>query len=269
VKKPLIPVSGFFKCAIMRGEAELSFRKHWWKWVIAVMIMVASILYWYLQPYQASHEANEKLISTEQVLVEDTPNWISFSPIDSIRATVILYPGGLVQPGSYAPLTHSLAKVNIRSYIVKMPVNLAVLGGNRASNVLNEIGDEPVFIGGHSLGGVMASRFAVENEDIVDGVFFLASYPDEKGSIAHSSLPSLSITASNDEVLNQEAYRNANSFWADHHTEIMIEGGNHDQFGSYGEQAGDGVATISTEDQIAETSTSLLKWIDEIISEES
>ncbi|WP_368504272.1 alpha/beta hydrolase [Alkalihalophilus sp. As8PL] len=247
----------------------MSFRKHWWKWLIGLIILLASILYWYLQPYQASNEANEKLISTEQVMIEDTLSWISFSPTDSISSTLIFYPGGLVEPESYAPLTHSLAEQNIRSYIVKMPVNLAVLGGNRASNVLNEIGDEPVFIGGHSLGGVMASRFAADNEDIVDGVFFLASYPDEKGSLADSALPSLSITASNDEVLNQEAYTNAQSFWADDHKKTIIDGGNHAQFGSYGEQAGDGVATISTADQIAETSTSLLKWIDEIMGEKS
>ncbi|MDV2683710.1 alpha/beta hydrolase [Alkalihalophilus lindianensis] len=245
----------------------MSLRKHWWKWLIGIMILLASILYSYLQPYQASNEANEKRISTEQVLIEDTPNWISFSPTNSIIATIIFYPGGLVEPESYSPLTHSLAEENIRSYIVKMPVNLAVLGGNRASKLVNEIGSEPVFIGGHSLGGVMASRFAAENEDIVDGVFFLASYPDKKGSLDTSSLPSLSITASNDEVLNQEAYMNAKSFWGDNHTEIMIEGGNHAQFGSYGEQGGDGMATISTDDQMTEVHTILLQWIDEIAGE--
>jgi len=33
------------------------------------------------------------------------------------------------------------------------------------------------------------------------------------------------------------------------YTEIVIEGGNHTQFGDYGTQEGDGVATISTQEQ--------------------
>lgn len=37
------------------------------------------------------------------------------------------------------------------------------------------------------------------------------------------------------------------------HYERVIKGGNHAQFGSYGVQQGDGVATISGDDQINRT----------------
>ena len=38
-----------------------------------------------------------------------------------------------------------------------------------------------------------------------------------------------------------------------HYLEHVIEGGNHAQFGNYGEQKGDGKALISAEEQQAET----------------
>lgn len=53
----------------------------------------------------------------------------------------------------------------------------------------------------------MASRFANEHTKKLRGAFFLASYPDEKGSLADSKIPVLSLTAENDQVLNQEAYK--------------------------------------------------------------
>ena len=63
-------------------------------------------------------------------------------------------------------------------------------------------------IGGHSLGGVIASRYAASQKNGLKGVFS-ASYPDEKGSLAETNLPVLSLTASNDEVLNQGNYQAA------------------------------------------------------------
>ena len=42
--------------------------------------------------------------------------------------------------------------------------------------------------------------------------------------------------------------------------EICIEGGNHAQFGSYGEQKGDGQATISGEEQRRQTVEAFLKY---------
>jgi hypothetical protein len=46
----------------------------------------------------------------------------------------------------------------------------------------------------------------------------------------------------------------------------VIEGGNHAQFGNYGHQPGDGVATISAEDQQAQATdltVRLLRFIEE------
>ena len=44
-------------------------------------------------------------------------------------------------------------------------------------------------------------------------------------------------------------------------TEYVIKGGNHAQFASYGEQAGDGVASISSESQRNQTEKEILEFI--------
>jgi hypothetical protein len=44
-------------------------------------------------------------------------------------------------------------------------------------------------------------------------------------------------------------------------TIVVIEGGNHAQFGYYGIQTGDGKATISREDQQAQIVSATLDWL--------
>ncbi|MDV2885058.1 alpha/beta hydrolase [Alkalihalophilus pseudofirmus] len=237
-------------------------RKHWWKILITTILILIAILFWFLRPYTASEEALSFLQSSEQVDVEMNSTWIEFSPRDTeLEANVIMYPGGLLEHESYAPLAHSLAEEGFRTFVIKMPLNLAVLGGNKAQDVIKELGDEPVFIGGHSLGGVMASRFAAENEELFNGVFFLASYPDEKGSLWNKQVASISFLATNDSVLNRDRYDEAGAYFASDHLEIIIEGGNHAQFGSYGAQKGDTPASISTEEQLTQVSDALSEWI--------
>ena len=44
-----------------------------------------------------------------------------------------------------------------------MPLDLAVMGGNKADKVKEDFPNSDYVIGGHSLGGVMASRYVNKN----------------------------------------------------------------------------------------------------------
>ena len=44
-------------------------------------------------------------------------------------------------------------------------------------------------------------------------------------------------------------------------TELVIEGGNHAQFGNYGEQEGDSAATVSRQEQQEQTVSAILEMI--------
>ena len=110
---------------------------------------------------------------------------------------------------------------------------------------------DKVFVGGHSLGGVVSTIEAKKLNEIdkLAGLILLASYPDQSTDISETQIPVLSITASNDKILKQEKYEDAKSRLPKSTLYTTIEGGNHSGFGLYGQQNGDGTATMSAEEQ--------------------
>ena len=110
---------------------------------------------------------------------------------------------------------------------------------------------DKVYVAGHSLGGVVASLDAVklQTKNHLAGVILLASYPDKSVDFSSSHIPVLSIVASHDKILNLEKYEASKIRLPKSSEELMIEGGNHSGFGMYGEQKGDGKASISNKEQ--------------------
>lgn len=107
------------------------------------------------------------------------------------------------------------------------------------------------YIGGHSLGGAMAADYAAGHSSAFDGLVLLASYSAK--DLSDASFPVLSIYGSEDGVLNMDKVESSRKFMPQVYGEHVITGGNHAWFGSYGEQKGDGTATISHEEQWQET----------------
>ncbi|RKD73472.1 alpha/beta hydrolase family protein [Sinobaca qinghaiensis] len=224
----------------------------------AVIFAAALALFIYLRPYPPDAAARNSM--TESGAVEED-NWFVFQAGQEQGPSVIFYPGGLVEEQAYAPLAQGLAEKGFTTYIVKMPVNLAVLAPDRAEKILEENPDKEFVIGGHSLGGSMASRYAAENAQTVQGVFFLASYPDEGGRLDQTGLTVLSITADRDSVLNQDSYNEAEAYLPDETESADLTGGNHAGFGSYGPQEGDGEAVISSAEQTNRTVDIMEEWL--------
>ncbi|MBO1307754.1 alpha/beta hydrolase [Enterococcus sp. 669A] len=220
-----------------------------------VVIAVGGVAYLQTQTYPPARPAEQ----TAQ-RAEESSDWLYFPSEDQSKPIVIFYPGALVDPESYSVWAESLAQSGYPVYVLKMPLDLAVLAPNRAEKVLEEQPERSYVVGGHSLGGVMASRFAAENAEHLKGVFFLASYPDEKGSLANKEVPVLSLTAENDQVLNQAAYKESKQELPENAEYQEIAGGNHAGFGAYGPQKGDGESTI--DDQNQQVADRLLAWLE-------
>ncbi|WP_246111532.1 alpha/beta fold hydrolase [Weissella muntiaci] len=177
------------------------------------------------------------------------------------KQSIILYPGALVDSGSYGIWAEQLAKQGYRVYLLKAPFSLAILDANQADKVISQNKGERFYLAGHSLGGVIASRYASKHPKEIAGMIYLASYPDKKGSLAQKNIPVLSITASNDGVLNWKNYREAKKYLPKNTTSYSIAGGNHGGFGSYGKQKGDKSANISNLNQQKQISTEIDRWI--------
>lgn len=239
--------------------------KHRRRSILSFLLLIILVgggigLYVYLTPYHAESEAIEALGSTANVSVTNSSTHISFEVSKSPKASIIFYPGALVEPESYAPLAKELASHHINTYIVKMPLNLAVLGINKAKDILDDIPkSSATFIAGHSLGGAMAASYAGKHADQFDGLILLAAYAND--DLSNTSLQVLSIYGSKDQVLNHKSYQEKWSLLPPSATEHIIEGGNHAQFGDYGFQKGDAIADISKEDQWKETAEAIAAWI--------
>lgn len=173
-------------------------------------------------------------------------------------SAVIFYPGGKVEALAYIPLMEHCAQEGVLTVLMPMPFNLAVLAKDAAEEIPELFPEvEDWFMAGHSLGGSMAASFASENTAWVEGLILLAAYSMEDVS----GIPVLSIYGSADRVLNMEKYEKYRSNLPENLTETVIQGGNHAGFGLYGAQKGDGEASISNAEQIAQTAQLIAQFV--------
>ena len=112
---------------------------------------------------------------------------------------------------------------------------------------------------GPSLGGVFASEYAVNHQDKIKGVIYLAAYPSTNAS--NATFKALSIRGSLDNLTTaQDISNNKNKFPANT-IFITISGGNHYNNGNYGPQAGDNNSTITRDKQQNETVSYILEFL--------
>ena len=207
--------------------------------------------------YRADPSASEALVSDEAVAVTKTDyGWYFDGPSDS--DALVFYPGARVDEAAYAPLLHSLAANGIDVCLVKMPFHLALFGMNKAGEALDGLSYENCYIGGHSLGGAIAANYAAEHGDSLAGVILLAAYPTKQ---LDNDLLLISVSASEDGVISRDKLEDGRNYAPERYVEYVIEGGNHAQFGDYGEQSGDGTALISREEQQRQTVDVIIKNI--------
>ncbi|MEI7434563.1 MAG: alpha/beta hydrolase [Methanomicrobiales archaeon] len=221
--------------------------------VLASVLLVGVIVFiaWGMTPLGPDDQALAAMEPGGGINVQDNGNFVTFSPIANQPITaLIIYPGGHVDYRSYAPIARQIASRGYQVSIVRMPLSLPVFGVNKADEVITAFpGIRYWVIGGHSLGGSMAASYARDNSHKVQGLFLWASYPPGSDDLSTTDLKGLSTYGSNDMVLNMGSLNSTLVLLPPGTIRKVIEGGNHAQFGNYGPQPGDGVATISAEDQ--------------------
>lgn len=215
--------------------------------VVAVVLAVSIGTGIYLGDYYHSVNVDEALKSSDGVTVTKIKEGYFFDGAGEDKA-LIFYPGAKVEFTAYAPLMNELAAEGMDCFLVKMPGNLAILGSEKAVSVMEEYPYAHTYIGGHSLGGAMAASFAADHAKGLDGLLLLAAYSTK--DLTESNLQVLSIVGTEDGVINREKLAEyAVNLPADA-TYVELEGGNHAGFGSYGNQKGDGTATITGAEQV-------------------
>jgi hypothetical protein len=223
-----------------------------WLWLIVIfpLLMFTGFVIWAYTPLGPMPKALSALQSTATVQVIDD-RWLVFEPTTNLMKTgLIIYPGGRVDPRSYSPTAKQLSSSGYLVVIVPMPLNLAVFGTERASDVMEVYPEiENWVIAGHSLGGSMAARYAYLHQDDVQALILWAAYPAENDDLSNAEFFSTSVFGTLDGLTTAQDIDRSRHLLPENVIWVPIEGGNHAQFGWYGDQPGDNPALISREQQ--------------------
>jgi len=227
--------------------------------IIAVGFFVFASFY-----YKAQSYAEDNLQSDSEVTVKNEKELVFEPTSNKKNIGFIFYQGAKVEAEAYAPMAKELAKEGYTVVIPHLPLKMAIFSPDRADKVIRKHPEITTWaIGGHSLGGVTASDYALRHDKIA-ALVLLASYPGSHTDLSETSVDVLSIWASRDEVADAKAIKSAKASMPSDAKFLEIKGGNHAGFGDYGEQKGDGKATISNEEQMTQTTTAILELLDRL-----
>lgn len=222
----------------------MSRRKKWLitgEIVFLILTILAGAFFWYVSDYYRA-EAVALAVMGQDSGISQQNDLTILSPSYPTDTAIIFYPGAKVEAEAYLPLLDQIRQTGVTCMLVHMPFRMAIFDADAAEEVTARFPEiQHWYIAGHSMGGAMASKFASDHPDLVDGLILMGAYiygdyPEENTLTIYGSL--------NQSVEDHIDY-----------TEniVEIQGGNHAQFGNYGPQKGDPPATISAEEQQRQT----------------
>lgn len=222
----------------------MSRRKKWLitgEIVLLILTILAGAFFWYVSDYYRA-EAVALAVMARDSGISQQDGLTILSPSYPTDTAIIFYPGAKVEAEAYLPLLDQIRQTGVTCMLVHMPFRMAIFDADAAEEVIARFPEiQHWYIAGHSMGGAMASKFASDHPDLVDGLILMGAYiygdyPEENTLTIYGSL--------NQSVEDHIDY-----------TEniVEIQGGNHAQFGNYGPQKGDPPATISAEEQQRQT----------------
>ena len=218
--------------------------------VLTAVLIPVLLLLMFLSVYShAGKRAEIALCGSETVTVTPVDGGYFFDGPEDDKA-LIFYGGAKIEAEAYAPLMLSLAESGWDCFLADMPLNFSLFGMNRAEKFLSQYAYDSWLMAGHSMGGVVASKYADKHAERFVGIILLASYAT---SPVDSRLTLCSVYGSLDSRLNRGNYENYKQNWSPESVEFVLDGGNHTQFADCAQRSGDSTATISFEEQIYET----------------
>lgn len=231
--------------------------------LVVVLLISIGFVVWAETPLGPAPEALAALQSDSSVIVT-AGEFTTFEPVN-MKATTgfIFYPGGRVDYRSYAVPLREIAAQGYLVVLVPVRLNLAFFDVNAADSVFSQYPEiRHWVVGGHSLGGVASALFAKQHESQLEGIVFWASYPADD-SLKNSNLKMLSIYGTKD-MAGMGKFDETKPLLVADAKYVIINGGNHGQFGDYGSQPGDNAAEISRTEQQAQIVKATVDFLKEL-----
>lgn len=236
----------------------------WWigGGLVGVLLLAATgIVVWsQVGVYAAEAEPLAAVRADPAIRLTDDGTAIVMSPThpdaDAAKGIVFI-PGAKVDPWAYASTLSGLVADDGLTVVITRPwLNLAFFDPRPLSTFTDLVPEVQTWaVGGHSLGGVRACSLAADAEALV----LFASYCAT--DISDTGLPVLSLSGSEDGLSTPQKIDGARHLLPPDATMIQIDGASHASFGAYGRQDGDGVATLSREQTVAEITSSVGEFI--------
>ncbi|WP_430867006.1 alpha/beta hydrolase [Demequina aurantiaca] len=252
-------------------------RRSGWSLALRLVLLVLALVWvaamWWLRPFTAQEPALAAMNSDAAVTVSESATQIVMTPTGEVSELGVFFqPGAKVDARAYTAVLRPLAESGHTVVIPKQPLGIAFLSLGAFDNARPAYPDITEWVvGGHSLGGTVAAMEADDGDSGATdaqaspavGLMFFASYP--AGDISGSLTASVESISGSQDGLSTPAKIDASraNLPADA-TFTQIEGANHAQFGAYGPQPGDGVATISNDDARQQISAAALAFVDSL-----
>lgn len=233
-----------------------------WRMFKAVWVLAGiAFIVWNAVGFQSRGLPADTFESSNRVNVVQTDDLITFEAVGTADPVeVIFFQGGLVDPKAYAPLCRQLAMEGFTCHVVKMAWRMPVRDYRKTLDLF-DLRNERYVIGGHSQGGKMAAQLVYEHPDHFKGLFLLGTSHPRDIDMSGLDIPTLKIYAEHDglagvgEVMENEPLMPSDAQL------VLIEGGNHSQFGYMGKLFMDDSAEISLEEQQRRTVEALVGWL--------
>ena len=144
--------------------------------VLLLLVILAGAFFWYVSDYyRAEDVALDVMAQNSGITVQD--NLTILSPTYPTDTALIFYPGAKVEAEAYLPLLDQIRQTGVACILVHMPFHMAIFDADAAQKVIAQFPEyQHWYIAGHSMGGAMASKFAADHPDQVDGLILLGAY---------------------------------------------------------------------------------------------
>lgn len=223
-------------------------------WILAGVTFVAA-MWWGMG---TSGVPGDTLTSDARVEIVRASDAISFRPRpdDPSQAGLIFFSGAFVEAEAYAPMARRLAEQGHPVVLVRLPFRLAPTEGYQemafgTARDTMAASPRPWVIGGHSRGGMMASRFAMMHPAGFAGLALVGTTHPRDFDLSNISpcVPVSKIYGTADGVAPAATVLANREKLPAHTRWVEVAGGNHVQFGYYRYQLMDQTASIDRQAQ--------------------
>lgn len=219
--------------------------------LFAVVVLAATGFFtWAKTPMAATASSLAAVADDPRVAVVDRPDVVVMRPARTVALDqgLVFVAGARVDPQAYEQVLAGLVATGV-TVVVERPVLGFGILDPRPLDHFTDLAPEVTTwaVGGHSLGGVRACRYAAD-DPAVDGLVLFGSYCATTDLSGRDDLPVLSLGGGEDGLSTPADLERHRDMLPADATVVEIPGLAHAQFGSYGEQPGDGRPTIDDEE---------------------